>query len=128
MKSQRQLQSEILKIRTEMSNTSSQDEFAKWAKLRREHDKKLAQVEKLAGGVSVSRAKFDGVIRALQWIVTNGLGLVMMFWWRKEAMFWLPGGWWPWGVEWVVSWPKAPMGTFFSLLTFNSPFHVGNMF
>lgn len=33
-------------VRTEMNGTSSQDEFARWAKLRRQHDKLLEQVEK----------------------------------------------------------------------------------
>lgn len=42
---QRTLQAEYLKIRREMSATSSQDEFAKWAKLRRQHDKKLEQLD-----------------------------------------------------------------------------------
>lgn len=35
-----------MKIRKELNSTSSQDEFAKWAKLRRQHDKLLEQLEK----------------------------------------------------------------------------------
>jgi hypothetical protein len=31
-----------------MNNTSSQDEFAKWAKLRRKHDKVLSDYEALS--------------------------------------------------------------------------------
>lgn len=33
-------------MRLELNATSSQDEFAKWAKLRRQHDKLLEQLEK----------------------------------------------------------------------------------
>lgn len=42
---QRKLQAEYLAARREMNATSSQDEFAKWAKMRRKHDKLLEQLE-----------------------------------------------------------------------------------
>lgn len=42
----RKLQKEYLRVRLELNATSSQDEFAKWAKLRRQHDKLLEQLEK----------------------------------------------------------------------------------
>ncbi|KAI1842712.1 hypothetical protein JX266_011033, partial [Neoarthrinium moseri] len=41
------LQSEYLKVRRDLNATSSQDEFAKWAKLRRQHDKLMEQLEKM---------------------------------------------------------------------------------
>jgi hypothetical protein len=43
---QRELKRQFLKLKTELNATSSQDEFAKWAKLRRQHDKVLEQLEK----------------------------------------------------------------------------------
>lgn len=43
---QRKLQAEYLKVRRELNATSSQDEFAKWAKLRRQHDQLLERLEK----------------------------------------------------------------------------------
>jgi hypothetical protein len=43
---QRELKRQFMKLRTELNATSSQDEFAKWAKLRRQHDKVLEQLEK----------------------------------------------------------------------------------
>ncbi len=43
---QRQLRRELVRVRQEMNNTSSQDEFAKWAKLRRQHDKLQAELER----------------------------------------------------------------------------------
>lgn len=42
---QRKVQADYLAVRREMNATSSQDEFAKWAKLRRKHDKLLEQLE-----------------------------------------------------------------------------------
>jgi hypothetical protein len=43
---QRKKQKEYLAVRHELTGTSSQDEFAKWAKLRRQHDKLLDELEK----------------------------------------------------------------------------------
>ena len=34
-----------MRLKREMNSTSSQDEFAKWAKLRRQHDKVVAEYE-----------------------------------------------------------------------------------
>lgn len=36
---------EIIRLKRELRSTSSQDEFAKWAKLRRQHDKAVAEYE-----------------------------------------------------------------------------------
>jgi len=47
VRDQRQLQREVLKLRMEMNSTSSQDQFARWAKLRRQHDKAFAEYEKI---------------------------------------------------------------------------------
>jgi len=43
---QRKKQKEYLAVRHELNATSSQDEFARWAKLRRTHDKLLEDLEK----------------------------------------------------------------------------------
>lgn len=37
-----------MKLKREMNSTSSQDEFAKWAKLRRRHDKALEEFEAMS--------------------------------------------------------------------------------
>ena len=29
----------------------------------------------------------------------------------KQAMFWLPQGWVPYQVEWILSFPRAPLGS-----------------
>lgn len=39
------LKREVVQLKREMNATSSQDEFAKWAKLRRRHDKALEEYE-----------------------------------------------------------------------------------
>ena len=58
---QRQLQQDYLKIRQELNSTSSQDEFAKWAKLRRQHDKMLDQLEKKSAFLRSSIVFWDDI-------------------------------------------------------------------
>ena len=45
MRSQIELRGEVVRLKREMNATSSQDQFAKWAKLRRQHDKVVAEYE-----------------------------------------------------------------------------------
>ena len=44
----KKLQKEYLTIRRDLNATSSQDQFAKWAKLRRQHDKLMEQLEQMS--------------------------------------------------------------------------------
>lgn len=37
--------------------------------------------------------------------------MVLPFWYSKQAMFWLPNGWFPYYVEWILSFPRAPLGS-----------------
>lgn len=48
VREQRELQKSYLSVRRDLNATSSQDEFAKWAKLRRQHDKMFEQLEKMS--------------------------------------------------------------------------------
>ena len=58
-----------MRLKREMNATSSQDEFAKWAKLRRSHDKVMAQYEEKSKQsrnherVSTVRIRKDGLIK-----------------------------------------------------------------
>lgn len=40
------LKKEVVRLKLELNATSAQDEFSKWAKLRRQHDKATAEYEK----------------------------------------------------------------------------------
>lgn len=48
IRQQRVMQQSYLKVRRDLAATSSQDEFARWAKLRRQHDKMLEELEKMS--------------------------------------------------------------------------------
>ena len=54
-----------MRLKREMNATSSQDEFAKWAKMRRNHDKILAQYdEKSKNSRRYKRESTEGVLNA----------------------------------------------------------------
>ncbi|KAG6016837.1 hypothetical protein E4U54_000391 [Claviceps lovelessii] len=108
---QRRLQAEYLKVRRDLNATSSQDEFAKWAKLRRQHDKLLEQLEAAKKGLEATRSQFDKYLKAVRMFVTTVPQYFLPFWYGKEPMFWLPYGWFPYYAEWIISFPRAPLGS-----------------
>ncbi|KAI1388745.1 CHD5-like protein-domain-containing protein [Hypoxylon trugodes] len=108
---QKKLQKEYLTIRRDLNATSSQDQFAKWAKLRRQHDKLQDQLEKNKSSYEASKSKFDSTVNILRWLTTTGLKFLLPFWYAKQPMFWLPQGWFPYYAEWILSFPRAPIGS-----------------
>ncbi|KAF3908693.1 hypothetical protein AA313_de0208927 [Arthrobotrys entomopaga] len=107
----RKQQAEVLRIRKEMATTSSQDEFAKWAKLRREHDKRVAELEKLSEGVASQRQKFNQIVSSCRWFVFSLAAAFIQLWYRKEPVFWLPRDLLPNYIEWGLAFPQAPRGS-----------------
>lgn len=119
-----------------MLAVSAQDNFAKWARLRREHDKAKDVYEKngesffpfqyplllgCKGAVLISdtsvaqtggfRSSFDSILNKLRWLGTQGVNFLVNGWFAKQGMFWLPRGWVPYAGEWVLSFPRAPLGS-----------------
>ena len=94
-----------------MTATSAQDEFAKWAKLRRQHDKAKDKYDKKASEQQSFRTTFDRIVTALRWLGTQGLNFFCNFYFSAQPMFWLPQGWMPYPAEWVLSFPRAPLGS-----------------
>ncbi|ORY11167.1 CHD5-like protein-domain-containing protein [Clohesyomyces aquaticus] len=105
------LKREILRLKRELSGLSAQDDFARWAKVRRQHDKALSEFEKIDNSLKTHQTTFFSTISTLRWLGTNGLRLVLQFWHSKSPMFWVPAGWVPGYVEWILSFPRAPMGS-----------------
>ncbi|KAI1055823.1 hypothetical protein LB506_009340 [Fusarium annulatum] len=108
---QRKLQTDYLKVRRDLNSTSSQDEFAKWAKLRRQHDKLLEQLEKTKKTNEAARSNFDKILTVFRVVVTRAPQYFLPFWYATEPMFWLPYGWFPYWAEWILSFPRAPIGS-----------------
>ncbi|MCJ1476633.1 GET complex subunit get1 [Lambiella insularis] len=111
VQSQTILRREVVRLKREMNSTSSQDEFAKWAKLRRQHDKVLAEYEQKTQSLQSFKGQFDSAVGVLRWLGTNGLRVFLQFWFQKQPMFWLPRGWVPGYVEWILAFPRAQTGS-----------------
>lgn len=128
------LRSEVVRLNREMRAVSAQDDFARWARLRRDHDKMKEKYDKACTSALLSyqtsscqcprthtlctasstqsfRKTFDRIISALRWIGTQGLNFLLNTWLAKQALFWLPQGWVPYHVEWILSFPRAPVGS-----------------
>ncbi|EFW98539.1 chd5 domain containing protein [Grosmannia clavigera kw1407] len=108
---QRKLQLDYLELRRELHATSSQDEFAKWARLRRQHDKLLEQLEAKKSSLDTGRRSFDSVVTVSRLVLTRGLQYFLPFWFARAPMFWLPHGWFPGYAEWLLAFPRAPRGS-----------------
>ncbi|CAG8379777.1 unnamed protein product [Penicillium salamii] len=108
---QQQLKRAVLEQKREMNNTSSQDEFAKWAKARRRHDKTMEEYEALNKDLTSQKSSFDWTVKIARWLSTNGLKIFLQFWYSKTPVFPLPAGWFPYYAEWIVSFPRAPLGS-----------------
>ncbi|KAK9367329.1 CHD5-like protein-domain-containing protein [Lipomyces kononenkoae] len=107
----REVQREAIAVSTERSNTSSQDEFSKWAKLNRKVDKLRGEIEKLNAGISTQRAFFKSQVRRVIWMSTTGMKIFVRIRYRKVAVFWLPKGMFPGWLEWMLSLTSAPRGS-----------------
>ncbi|EIN11395.1 hypothetical protein PUNSTDRAFT_82997 [Punctularia strigosozonata HHB-11173 SS5] len=107
---QRKLKTEVLSTKAELMQTSAQDQFAKWAKLRRSVDKGLADLEKLNGELSSARSSFSLKFNSALWFFTTGLQFIVGWWYRKAAVFYLPSEWLG-PLAWWVALPFAPKGS-----------------
>ena len=72
---QRTLKTEILTTKSELLKTSAQDQFAKWAKLRRSVDKGLADLEKLSEYFCVS----GNIFSCFVWIASSVHSMIHSF-------------------------------------------------
>ncbi|RSH81694.1 GET complex subunit get1 [Apiotrichum porosum] len=108
---QSRLRKQVLEDKAELNRTSSQDEFAKWAKLRRKVDKGIADLEKTNAVLASSRSTFGFRFNTLIWIATTGAQLVLVWWYRRQPVFWLPAQWVPAPVAYILRFPSAPKGS-----------------
>ncbi|KAF2759705.1 hypothetical protein EJ05DRAFT_498909 [Pseudovirgaria hyperparasitica] len=105
------LKGEVVRLKKEMNGVSAQDNFSKWAKLRRQHDKALSDFEKSDSSIRAFKTKFDTAVKTFRWVSTSGLRFFLQFWYSKQPLFWIPQGWLPYYVEWLLSFPRAPLGS-----------------
>lgn len=106
---QRALKGEILKGRTELSNTSAQDDFSKWAKIRRRVDKQGVELEAMNSSLASHRSSFEKVVKAVVFLGTTGLQFAYTSRHSKTAIVYLPEGWFG-SLGWFLGLPFAPKG------------------
>jgi tail-anchored protein insertion receptor len=127
IREQWRLRRDVVRLKREMAAISAQDDFARWAKIRRQHDKTLAEYDKTgmnwpcehyvivadlraAAAVSSMRSSFNMKASAVRWTSTTGLRFGLQFWHAKTPVFTYPRGWVPWYVEWAMAFPRCPSG------------------
>ncbi|KAI8804687.1 WRB/Get1 family [Cladochytrium replicatum] len=106
---------EILDIKGDLSRTSAQDEFSKWAKLRRKLDKQVAEYEKECKSGSMDKAKFEVAVSWGLWAAMLFFQAVVMLAYRTTAMFYIPLEW-SGPLHWILSFPFAPKGLSIQML------------
>ncbi|KAJ4357722.1 GET complex subunit get1 [Didymosphaeria variabile] len=105
------LKREIVRLKRELATTSPQDNFSTWAKLDRQHNKATAEYQKLDASLRTHQSTFTSTISTLRWLGTQGARFLLQMYFAKSPMFWIPAGWVPYYVEWILSFPRAPLGS-----------------
>jgi len=65
----------------------------------------------IESSIEATKATFDSAVSSLRWLGTNGLRMLLQFWFQKQPMYWIPKGWVPYYAEWLLSFPRAPVGS-----------------
>jgi hypothetical protein len=60
--------------------------------------------------VASRRAQFDRGFSTLLYVITSGLQWAMVWWYRREPVFWIPAGWVPRGLDRWLSFGGGPRG------------------
>ncbi|CAG8480391.1 926_t:CDS:2 [Diversispora eburnea] len=114
---QRKIKKEILNVKHDLARTSSQDQFAKWAKLRRKLDSKLSELEKLTTSLGFLKTTFEIKCTTFLWAIINGSQTLMVLWYFSTPVFYLPDKWFS-PVTFTLSLPFAPSGSVSVLVWF----------
>lgn len=71
-----------------------------------------SQTDKLTdASLRSHQTTFTSTVSTLRWLGTQGLRFILQFWFSKSPMFWIPAGWVPYYAEWILSFPRAPLGS-----------------
>jgi hypothetical protein len=108
-KKQAALKKEILDGRRELQATSAQDEFSRWAKIRRRVDKQTSELEALGNSLTSHKGRFNTMMKVLIFILTTGLQWYFTTRYSKEAIVYVPRDWFG-PLTWFLGFPFAPAG------------------
>ncbi|KAK9896890.1 hypothetical protein P389DRAFT_168606 [Cystobasidium minutum MCA 4210] len=108
-KKQKALKKDIVDGRRELQSISAQDEFSRWAKVRRRVDKQVNELEALNTSLTSHRGSFNTVIKVLLFILTTGLQWSFSARYSRDAVVYLPKDWFG-PLTWFLGLPFAPAG------------------
>lgn len=104
------LKSDLATIKAERSKISAQDQYAKWTKLNRQHDKLEADIKVMNEAIVQDEQRISRYIGYIITIATTIPIWVSRVWFRKSILFYVPPGALPYPVEWVLALPFVPTG------------------
>ncbi|KAI8869062.1 hypothetical protein GQ42DRAFT_32615 [Ramicandelaber brevisporus] len=104
------LRHDIITLKHQLRQTSSQDEFAKWAKMRRRLDALIAENDKLTNRIAYARTAFELKISVGCWVAVYGFRALIVLLYHKSPMFFLPLRWFD-PMTPLLSYPSAPKGS-----------------
>ncbi|KAJ3306983.1 GET complex subunit get1 [Kappamyces sp. JEL0829] len=101
---------ELIRIKKELSAISAQDDFAKWARLRRQFDKVAKEHDELATSVKAFKVYVTSLISIGIPVFLWGVQIIMLVIWCAEPVFYVPDTWFGPLTSWL-KFPFAPNGT-----------------
>lgn len=116
------MKKELFETRQQMNMTSAQDEFSKWAKLRRRVDKLSQQVDEQSASrshagtniadqvISSSQFMFSIMFKGFMFVLNSAVPFVLNWYFKYVPMFYLPPGDWFGPLGYLFSFPNAPVG------------------
>ncbi|KAI8845808.1 GET complex subunit get1 [Chytriomyces hyalinus] len=104
------LKKDLIAAKAVLNSISAQDEFAKWAKERRRHDKLSTEFDALNKNQGNDKAAFERSVSWGVWGFMWFLNIFFVFYFRKSAMFYVPHEFvGPFSI--VLRLPFAPQGS-----------------
>lgn len=101
---------ELRKIVAERRAISAQDNYAKWTKLNRQHDKLVAEIDQLQKDVDLDKAKVNTFTGYLIAVVTSIPIWFFRVWYRKAVLYYFPPSVLPRALEWCLALPFTVTG------------------
>ncbi|KAJ3020813.1 UNVERIFIED_CONTAM: GET complex subunit get1 [Siphonaria sp. JEL0065] len=101
---------DLIEAKKTMNSISAQDEFAKWAKERRRHDKLETEYANLVKAQGSDKSSFERTVSWGVWIGVWVLHIGIVLAYRKTPMFYVPTSF-VGPFSWMLSMPFAPTGS-----------------
>ncbi|KAL4401199.1 GET complex subunit Get1 [Malassezia pachydermatis] len=101
---------ELYEMRQQLNMTSAQDEFSKWARLRRKVDKLTQEVDEQNKTMASSQFMFSIMFKGFMFVLNSAIPFILNWYFKRVPMFYLPPGDWFGPLGPLFSFPNAPAG------------------